>query len=101
MNPMRPPPDPYFQALPWVVAVRVSSAMAKARREKLIRSWASILGLERRDEVEYGGEVVYEGLRGFDVQLLWLARQRAEWGGGGGVTSLRGIHKRGGKYIYA
>jgi hypothetical protein len=29
--------------LPWEEVLRVSSAMAKARREKLMRSWASIL----------------------------------------------------------
>ena len=41
MKPIIPPPLPYFQALPWTVAMSVSSAIAKERRE----SWRSMLNV--------------------------------------------------------
>ena len=32
MNPKSPPPAPYCQVLPWLLATRVSSAIAKEKR---------------------------------------------------------------------
>jgi len=38
MKPSTPPLVPYFQVLPWAVAVRVSSAIAKETSKRLIMS---------------------------------------------------------------
>jgi hypothetical protein len=40
---------PYFQVLPWVVAVRVSSATAKETRRRLSRIEENIVAVVRFD----------------------------------------------------
>lgn len=40
MRPRMPPPVPYCQALPWPVAVSVSSAMGAACVSRASHSWA-------------------------------------------------------------
>jgi hypothetical protein len=49
MKPIKPPPLPYFQALPWVVALSVSSAITKEKKESCrsmpMMVWAIIAGL--------------------------------------------------------
>ena len=43
MKPSTPPLVPYFQVLPWLLAVSVSSAMAKETRRRLSTSEENIV----------------------------------------------------------